>query len=280
MNPIRTHLIETWSLIAEMGPYLLLGFLITGLLQKWIRQQWIEQHLGQTGFKSIVLASIFGVPMPLSSYGVIPVTASLREKGPSKGAVTSFLTAPPQMGIDSILATYGMLGQVFALYRVVIAFISGIGVRLIFELFSKKNEVAAPRSSGTESAKPTWTESLRNGLMTLPGDIAVSLFVGFLLAGLISASAPDELLANPPGGVYMSTLLTTLIVTPFYIYLTGSIPLPLALIDSALPISAGLNSGKARIGGSNINSGNVSAKLESLGFTIASFSTQAKTPQP
>ena len=419
MNPIRTYLIETWSLIAEMGPYLLLGFLITGLLHKWIRQQWIEQHLGQPGFKSIVLASIFGVPMPLRSCGVIPVTASLCEKGASKGAATSFLTATPQMGIDSILATYGMLGPVFALYRVVIAFISGIRVRLIVELFSKKNEVAVPRSSGTESAKPTWTENLRNGLMTLPGDIAVSLFVGFLLAGLISASAPDDLLANPPGGVFMSILLTTLIATPFSICLTGSIPLALALIDSALPVSealvlliagpatniatitamrktlggrgttiyvtmiilvscaaalvfhelldtkafklghihlsglslwshatgatliallgysywrkgnaakstlqeisdpwndpqivsfgikgitcshcresaikglsrlpginrvsADLNSGKARIGGSNINSGNVSAKLDSLGFTMASFSTQAKTQQP
>ena len=116
--------------------------------------------------------------------------------------------------------------------------------------------------------------------MTLPSDIAVSLFVGFLLAGLISASAPDDLLANPPGGVYMSILLTTLIATPFYICLTGSIPLALALIDSALPIGADLNSGNARIGGSNINSGNVSAKLDSLGFTMASFSTQAKTQQP
>jgi uncharacterized membrane protein YraQ (UPF0718 family)/copper chaperone CopZ len=240
MNAIRTYLIETWSLIAEMGPYLLLGFLIAGLLHKWIRQQWIEQHLGQPGFKSIVLASIFGVPMPLCSCGVIPVTASLREKGATKGAATSFLTSTPQTGIDSILATYGMLGPVFALYRVVVAFVSGIGVGLIVELFSKKNEVATPRSSATESAKPTWVESARYGMITLPGDIAVSLFVGFLLAGLISAAAPDDLLANLPGGVYTSILLTTAIATPFYICSTGSIPLALALIDSGLPVSAAL----------------------------------------
>ena len=232
MNAIRTYLIETWSLIAEMGPYLLLGFLIAGLLHKWIRQQWIEQHLGQPGFKSIVLASIFGVPMPLCSCGVIPVTASLREKGATKGAATSFLTSTPQTGIDSILATYGMLGPVFAWYRVVVAFVSGIGVGLIVELFSKKNEVATPRSSATESA--------RYGMMNLPGDIAVSLFVGFLLAGLISAAAPDDLLANLPGGVYTSILLTTAIATPFYICSTGSIPLALAIIDSGLPVSAAL----------------------------------------
>ena len=280
MNPIRTYLIETWSLIAEMGPNLLSGFLITSLLHKRIRQQWIEQHLSQPRFKTIVLVSIFGVPVPLSSFGVITVTASLREKGTSQGAATSFLTATPQRGIDSILTTYSMLGPVFALHRVVIAFISGVGVRLIVELFSKKNEVAVPRSSGTESAKPKCDERLHNGLMTLPGDIAVSLFVGFLLAGLTSTSAPDDLLANPPRGICMSILLTNLNATPFYICLMVSIPLALALIDSARTLGAELNSGRARIGGSNINSGNVSAKLDSLGFTMASFSTQAKAQKP
>jgi|GEM_PF-3101948 len=262
MNPIRTYLIETWSLIAEMGPNLLSGFLITSLLHKRIRQQWIEQHLSQPRFKSIVLVSIFGVPVPLSSHGVITVTAT------------------PQRGIDSILTTYSLLRPVFALHRVVIAFISEVEIRLIVELFSKKNEVAVPRSSGTESAKPKCDERLHNGLMTLPGDIAVSLFVGFLLAGLTSTSAPDDLLANPPRGICVSILLTNLNATPFYICLMVSIPLALALIDSARTLSADLNSGRVRIGGSNINSGNVSAKLDSLGFTMASFSTQAKAQQP
>ncbi len=240
MNAVRTYLIETWSLIAEMGPYLLLGFLIAGLLHRWIRQHWIEQHLGKPGFKSIVLASIVGVPMPLCSCGVIPVTASLRQKGASKGAATSFLTSTPQTGIDSILATYGMLGPVFAVYRVIVAFISGIGVGLIVELFSRKNAAEVPTSLVSSSSTPTWNESLRYGLITLPGDIAVSLFVGFLLAGLISTLAPDDLLANLPGGVYTSILLTTLVATPFYICSTGSIPLALALIDSGLPVSAAL----------------------------------------
>lgn len=240
MNAIRTYLIETWSLIAEMGPYLLLGFLVAGLLHRWVRQHWIEQHLGKPGFKSIVLASIVGVPMPLCSCGVIPVTASLREKGASKGAATSFLTSTPQTGVDSILATYGMLGPVFAIYRVIVAFISGIGVGLTVELFSSKNTEVDTIPKGSLPPIPTWKESLRYGLITLPGDIAVSLFIGFLLAGLISTMAPDDLLANLPGGVYTSIFLTTVIAIPFYICSTGSIPLALALIESGLPVSAAL----------------------------------------
>jgi len=242
MGAIQTYLTETWSMVAEMGPYLLLGFLVAGLLHKWIQQSWIESHLGKPGLRSIVLASIVGVPMPLCSCGVIPVTASLRTKGASKGAATSFLTSTPQTGIDSILATYGMLGPVFAIYRVVVAFISGIGVGLVVELFSKKNlpKATQPTSPAPSEDRPTWPESARYGVVTLPGDIAVSLFIGFLLAGLIAAIAPDNLLANLPGGVYTSILLTTLIATPFYICSTGSIPLALALIESGLPISAAL----------------------------------------
>ncbi|MBT3481830.1 MAG: hypothetical protein HN457_10435, partial [Opitutales bacterium] len=123
MDLLQNYLSETWLLIAEMGPYLLLGFLVAGALHRWIREGWIQSKLGKPGLKSIVLASLVGVPMPLCSCGVIPVTASLRDKGASRGAAASFLTSTPQTGVDSILATYGMLGPVFALYRVIVALI-------------------------------------------------------------------------------------------------------------------------------------------------------------
>lgn len=241
MDALRAYFSETWLLIAEMGPYLLLGFLVSGLLHRWIRESWIQSKLGQPGFRSIALASLFGVPMPLCSCGVIPVTASLRDKGASKGAAASFLTSTPQTGIDSILATYGMLGPVFALYRVTVAFLSGFAVGTVIERFGKPD--SNPSSvdvSATNDTRPTWSESLRYGVITLPADIASSLTIGFLLAGLISALAPDNLLANLPGGVYSSIALTTLIAVPFYICSTGSIPLALALIASGLPVSAAL----------------------------------------
>ena len=241
MALIQQYLTETWALVAEMGPYLLLGFLVAGLLHRWFRQKWVEQRLGSPGWKSIAYASLVGVPMPLCSCGVIPVTASLRGKGASKGAATSFLTSTPQTGIDSILATYGLLGPLFAIYRVIIAFVSGLAIGAMVERFGRKNEPVEKKSKSDDPDQiPTWKQSAQYGFLTLPGDIAGSLTIGFLLAGLISAMAPDNLLANLPGGVYSSILLTTLIATPFYICSTGSIPLALALIESGLPVSAAL----------------------------------------
>lgn len=240
MNLIQNYLSETWLLIAEMSPYLLLGFLFSGALHRWIREGWIESKLGKRGFKSIALASLVGVPMPLCSCGVIPVTASLRDKGASKGAAASFLTSTPQTGVDSILATYGMLGPVFAIYRVIVAFISGLAVGSLIDRFGHHDKPQTTPSRIPQDTKPSWGASLRYGMVTMPADIAGSLTIGFLLAGLISALAPDNLLANLPGGVYASILLTTIIAIPFYICSTGSIPLALALIASGLPVSAAL----------------------------------------
>ena len=241
MGFAETYLIATWDLIAEMGPYLLLGFAVAGILHRLFRQEWIEKKLGASGFKSIALASVFGVPMPLCSCGVIPVTASLRDKGASKGATASFLASTPQTGVDSILATWGMLGPIFAIYRVFVAFISGLFVGSTVSAISEPAETKSNASENDqEDPKPNWSDCLRYGFITMPGDIAASLLIGFLLAGLISALAPDNLLANLPGGIFLSILLTTLISTPFYICSTGSIPLALALIEKGLPVASAL----------------------------------------
>jgi len=240
-NLLQTYLSATWNLIAEMGPYLLLGFAVAGVLHRLFRQEWIEKKLGSTGFRSITLASVFGVPMPLCSCGVIPVTASLRDKGASKGAAASFLASTPQTGVDSILATWGILGPLFAIYRVIVAFISGLIVGTAVSALSAGDKPPSESSSGSEKEQtPKWSDCFRYGFITMPGDIAVSLGIGFLLAGLISALAPDNLLANLPGGILLSIILTTLIATPFYICSTGSIPLALALIDKGLPIASAL----------------------------------------
>ena len=68
----------------------------------------------------------FGIPLPLCSCGVLPTAVSLRRQGASKAASTSFLIATPQTGIDSIAATYSLLGLPFALIRPVAALVGAI----------------------------------------------------------------------------------------------------------------------------------------------------------
>ena len=131
---------EVWNLLLAMSPYLLFGFLIAGLLNILIPKEKIYKHFSSNNIKSIVKASIFGVPLPLCSCSVIPVAAYLRKEGAGKGSTISFLSSTPTTGIDSILATYSLLGPLFAIIRPVAAFFAGIFGGTLTNLIEKSQE--------------------------------------------------------------------------------------------------------------------------------------------
>jgi hypothetical protein len=130
----------TWDILALMAPYLLLGFLIAGILSVLISPKWVEKHLGNNRIGAIIKSSLFGIPLPLCSCGVIPVSAELRKSGASKGATVAFLLSTPQTGVDSIAVTYALLGPVFAIFRPIAAFITGIAGGIAVNIFDKDNE--------------------------------------------------------------------------------------------------------------------------------------------
>lgn len=126
MNTLADILISFWGVLAEMAPWLVIGFLAAGVLSVFFKPAWIERHLGGAGVGPVIKASVFGVPLPVCSCGVIPLAAGLHRHGASKGATSSFLLSTPQTGVDSILATWGLMGPVFGVIRPVIALLSGI----------------------------------------------------------------------------------------------------------------------------------------------------------
>lgn len=75
---------DFWTTVTQMSPYLLFGFLVAGLLSIFVSARWVERHLGGRGLLPILKASFFGVPLPLCSCGVIPVSMSLHKHGASK----------------------------------------------------------------------------------------------------------------------------------------------------------------------------------------------------
>jgi uncharacterized membrane protein YraQ (UPF0718 family) len=147
-----------WATVAAMSPYLLFGFFVAGLLSVLISPQMVERHLGGRGLLPVLKASLFGVPLPLCSCGVIPVSMSLHKHGASKGATISFLLSTPQTGVDSILVTYSLLGPVFAIFRPLVAFATGLLGGALVNLFGREpaqNAVGAdPRVRPNESGQP------------------------------------------------------------------------------------------------------------------------------
>ena len=103
----------------------------------------IFKHIGPKNFTSTLKSTLFGVPLPLCSCGVIPVAATLRDSGASKGSTVSFLVSTPQTGVDSVFLTYGMLGPVFALFRPIAAFVSGILSGVVINNFDEDVDFAS-----------------------------------------------------------------------------------------------------------------------------------------
>ncbi len=231
---------DFWAVLAEMSPYLLFGFLAAGALSVLISPAWIERHLGGGGMWPIVKASALGVPLPLCSCSVIPVSTSIRRHGASKGATTAFLISTPQTGVDSILATLSLLGWVYAIYRPIVALISGLLGGAIVALTGKDDpESDAPAEACQqaccchhgEAKKPSrWKQIVVYGFVTLPRDIGLTLLIGIAVAALISAIIPKGYFADlvPPGPVQILVLMLAGI--PVYICATASIPVAAGLI--------------------------------------------------
>jgi len=228
-------LIKYWhgisSLFLEMSPFLMLGFLISGLLYIIISKETIANNLGKPGLLSIIKAATFGVPMPLCSCGVIPVAASLYNRGASKGATLSFLISTPQTGVDSILLTYGMLGPIFAMTRPIIAFITGIIGGVCTEQIINEDYTTSIKIKH-KHPKKTLKDAATYAFINLPQDIALPLMKGILLAGLFTFIIPDNFFQNHGITGLSAMLLMALVSIPMYVCATASVPIAAGLILS------------------------------------------------
>lgn len=235
------------GIVNEMSPYLLLGFLLAGIMHAFIPDGWYMRFLSGNTVRSVVNAAIFGVPLPLCSCGVIPTAMSLRREGASKGAVVSFLIATPQTGVDSIFATYSLMGLPFAVVRPIAAlFTAIIGGTFVNFGGEETEDTVSTDSSRVYSEQQHLSfadrclEALKFGFIEMMEDIGKWLVVGLIVAGLITALVPDEFFAIFKDNTSLSMLLVLAISVPMYICATGSIPIAVALMMKGLTPGAAL----------------------------------------
>lgn len=230
--------------INEMTPYLLLGFFLAGLMHALIPGRFYYRYLSGGNFKSVVNAALFGIPLPLCSCGVIPTAMALRKEGASDGAVVSFLIATPQTGIDSIMATYGLMGLPFAVIRPIAALVTALAGGFSASRLSSR-EPAEPHGDGQEeSGRKSFLGALREaleyGFVTMMQDIGKWLVIGLVVAALITVCIPAEWFTVFKGNTLASMLLVLCIAIPMYVCATGSIPIAVALMLKGLTPGAAL----------------------------------------
>jgi uncharacterized membrane protein YraQ (UPF0718 family)/copper chaperone CopZ len=244
-----------WMVLSMMAPYLLLGFFMAGLLSVLVSAELVERHLGGRGVWPVIKAALLGMPIPLCSCAVIPVSASLRRHGASKGSTVSFLISTPETGVDGIAATWGVLGGAYAVFRVVVALVSGVIGGLAVEFLDHPDAAA---KNGAGPAAPACTDSccadhagggrhgkLRRmfeyGFVDLPQDIGKSLLLGLLIAALITTFVPEHYLHGTVLGHGILAMLTAaLLAGPVYVCATASVPMAAAMIVAGFSPGAAL----------------------------------------
>lgn len=247
------------DLVTEMSPYLLLGFLLAGLMHAFIPGTIYSKYLAKPNMRSVVLAALFGIPLPLCSCGVLPTAMSLRREGASKGAAVSFLIATPQTGVDSIIATFSLMGLPFAIIRPIAALATAIfGGKMVNVIegdegagkFDSTNEQAhddlcGDSCCGGHDKVPTSfvgkvIEALRYAYIDMMESVGKWLVVGLIVAGLITLFVPDSYFEIFKDNSFTSMLLVLCISIPMYLCATGSIPIAVALMMKGLTPGAAL----------------------------------------
>ena len=264
---IVDYISELAYLMNEMAPWLILGLVFAGLLKVFFPEDKVQKYMGKPTTRSAVNASLLGIPMPLCSCGVIPTGISFFRNGASKGATNSFLISTPQTGVDSIFATYSMLGWPFAILRPIVAFVTGIVGGILTNLLVKEKPVAQNAFSnfkvdtaalgktrgaatcGDNSCgchdKPApkgnaFVRASHYAFIELLQDIAKWLIIGFLIAALISVILPDDFFSSFQGWGILEILIILAASVPIYICATGSIPIAAVLLLKGVSPGAAL----------------------------------------
>lgn len=241
---------ETWHLLLEMAPYLLFGFFVAGALHLLLPKNKVSEHLAKGDKKSVLKAALFGIPLPICSCGVIPVAAHLKKQGAYKGPLQSFLVSTPTTGVDSILATYSLLGILFAVVRPIAALFSGLMAGFITNKSEEPLPIQPQQSfecaicpDKTPHSHP-WSEKIvhmfKYAFFELIEDIGKWIALGVIIGGVISYFIPAGFIHKYLGNPFLAYPLMLLIGIPMYVCATGSIPMVAPLILKGMTPGAGL----------------------------------------
>ncbi len=131
MDLMADLLKASWDIYLDVAVYMLSGFFIAGLLHAFFKPDKVRYYLGTGKIRSVILAALFGIPIPLCSCGVVPVAAGLKKQGADNGAALSFMIATPESGVDSIAVSWALLDPIMTVVRPLAAFVTAIATGIV-----------------------------------------------------------------------------------------------------------------------------------------------------
>jgi uncharacterized membrane protein YraQ (UPF0718 family)/regulator of protease activity HflC (stomatin/prohibitin superfamily) len=132
-----------WQTLYLAAPFILFGLLLAGVLQVLLPRRTIVRWMGGEGLAAAARAALLGIPLPICSCGIVPLSIALRRKGASRPATLSFLISTPESDVDAVVLTWGMFGPVMAVARLVASFLTSMVAAVLAIAFPPREEVTS-----------------------------------------------------------------------------------------------------------------------------------------
>lgn len=253
LDVVLNSLSHSWMFFMESSPYMLLGLFAALLMQSFIPQETMAKHLMVGKFRSVLKASLLGIPIPMCSCGVVPASFGLKKQGANNGAVLSFLISTPETGVDSIFITYALIDPVMTVLRPVAALITaicaGVAENFLGTYYDTCSNItkaqcacqgAECQVTQGEGFRERFSAGLRHVFIELIADIGKWYLVGIILAGIIYQFLSPDFIKDHLGGGPLTMLIMLIAGIPFYVCATASTPIAAALILNGLSPGAAL----------------------------------------
>jgi len=184
------------SEVAEAVPWVTLGVLLVAALSIFpLPFDFLRSQLADTSAFGMVKAALLGLATPLCSCGSLPIAAGFVEGGIPLSAVVAFLTASQSAGIDSFFITYGLLGPVAAISRLVgaliLAFVAGMSLSSTNDKSVSKLKKSPPKNAKNHArASDGQGVGVISQLLETATDIYPLTFLGLVLSTSVSHYLP------------------------------------------------------------------------------------------
>lgn len=125
---------DAWAFLYPMLPYLLIGVFIGAFVYGFIPEEFITKYASGTGFISVFIASVIGVPMYIRPETMLPIAEALVSKGMSLGTVVALIIGGAGASIPEVVLLSKLFKKKFVISFVIAILVVAIATGLIVNM--------------------------------------------------------------------------------------------------------------------------------------------------
>lgn len=248
-HPRELSVIESLGpLFIETAPSFLIGLLAAGLLHSYLPRKltaWLRAGAPPT---QALRGMVFGLPLPLCTCGVLPLSRRLLTAGVPTAAVIAFAIGAPELDVGSAALSLRLLGAPLTVLRMVGSAVLALVVALVVAAVARPRAAPddAPGSvvsaAVTPAPPPTHGARLRAALGEAFGStldhVAAWYVIGLLIAALVEATVDPALAMGLPPP--LDLVVSAAAAIPIYVCAQGATPLAAVMIHKGFSVGAAL----------------------------------------